>query len=270
VAPQVDPFLGRANERRDLDRETEYPSPRSVTSPVQFAKRGIDIVVSLMGLAATLPFYPVIMTAIAVDSPGPFFYRQKRAGRLLSTGGHGRNLKFEEFWMIKFRTMKVNAEAGTGAVLANEHDPRVSRVGRFLRRTRLDELPQFWNVLRGDMSIVGPRPERPELLENLALAIPYFEERMRGVKPGITGLAQVALGYTGRPKGDSEVVPFLDSLTNPFKVPGADGALADDMRMKLLYDLAYCASLEDLGTFLRTELSILIRTPLVMMKGLGR
>jgi lipopolysaccharide/colanic/teichoic acid biosynthesis glycosyltransferase len=155
-------------------------------------------------------------------------------------------------------------------VLANERDPRISRVGRFLRKTRLDELPQFFNVLRGEMSIVGPRPERPELLENLALAIPYFEERMRGIKPGITGLAQVALGYTGRPQVDSEVVPFMDSLTNPFKVAGADGALADDMRMKLLYDLAYCASLEDFRTFLRTEFSILLRTPLVMLRGLGR
>jgi lipopolysaccharide/colanic/teichoic acid biosynthesis glycosyltransferase len=262
------------NRRQELDGntglETGYPSPRTVTSPVQFAKRGIDIVVSLVGLAATLPLYPAIMAAIAIDSRGPFFFRQKRAGRLLSTSGHGRDLKFEEFSMIKFRTMKVDAEKGTGAVLADEQDPRVSRVGRFLRKSRLDEIPQFINVLRGDMSIVGPRPERPELLENLALAIPYFEERMRGVKPGITGLAQVALGYTGRPKTDSEVLPFLDSLTNPFKVPGADGALADDMRMKLLYDLAYCAALEEFSTFLRTEMSIIIRTPLVMLKGLGR
>ena len=241
-----------------------------MTSPVQFAKRGIDIAVSLMGLAATLPFYPVIMAAIVLDSPGPVFYRQKRAGRLLSTSGHGRDLRFEEFWMVKFRTMKVNAEQGTGAVVAGEKDPRVSRVGKFLRKSRLDELPQFFNVLRGEMSIVGPRPERPELLENLALAIPYFEERMRGVKPGITGLAQVALGYTGRPSDGSAVEPFLASLTNPFKVAEADGSLADDMRMKLLYDLAYCASLEDLSTFLRTELSIIARTPLVMLRGLGR
>jgi lipopolysaccharide/colanic/teichoic acid biosynthesis glycosyltransferase len=241
-----------------------------VTSPVQFTKRGIDIALSLVGLAATLPFYPLIMAAIVVDSRGPIFYRQKRAGRLLSTGGHGRDLQFEEFWMVKFRTMRPDAEKGTGAVVAGEKDPRVSRIGRFLRKTRLDELPQFLNVLRGEMSIVGPRPERPELLENLALAIPYFEERMRGVKPGITGLAQVALGYTGRPKSGSDVDPFLETLTNPFKVDGADGSLADDMRMKLLYDLAYCASLEDLPTFLRTELSIIARTPLVMIRGAGR
>jgi lipopolysaccharide/colanic/teichoic acid biosynthesis glycosyltransferase len=241
-----------------------------VTSPVQFTKRGIDIALSLVGLAATLPFYPLIMAAIVVDSRGPIFYRQKRAGRLLSTGGHGRDLQFEEFWMVKFRTMRPDAGKGTGAVVAGEKDPRVSRIGRFLRKTRLDELPQFLNVLRGEMSIVGPRPERPELLENLALAIPYFEERMRGVKPGITGLAQVALGYTGRPKSGSDVDPFLETLTNPFKVDGADGSLADDMRMKLLYDLAYCASLEDLPTFLRTELSIIARTPLVMIRGAGR
>ena len=242
-----------------------------MTSPVQFAKRGIDIAISLMGLAATLPFYPFIMGAIVVDSRGPVFYRQKRAGRLLSTGGHGRNLQFEEFWMIKFRTMRTGAEAGTGAVLSSgDKDPRISRVGRFLRKSRLDELPQFLNVLRGEMSIVGPRPERPELLENLALAIPYSEERMRGVKPGITGLAQVALGYTGRPGDGSAVVPFLDSLTNPFKVAEADGSLADDMRMKLLYDLAYCASLENLSTFLKTELSIIFRTPLVMLRGVGK
>jgi lipopolysaccharide/colanic/teichoic acid biosynthesis glycosyltransferase len=254
-----------------LDHAIDHPSePRTVTSSIQLAKRGIDLCVSLTGLAATLPFYPAIMLAIVVDSPGPVFYRQRRAGRLLSSSGQGRDLQFEEFWMLKFRTMRIDAEQMTGAVVAGERDPRISRVGRLLRKMRLDELPQFFNVLRGEMSVVGPRPERPELLENLALAIPFFEERMRGVKPGITGLAQVALGYTGRPGDGSEVVQFLDSLTNPFKVKGADGSLADDMRMKLLFDLAYCASLESMRTFLRTELSILIRTPWVMLRGLGR
>jgi lipopolysaccharide/colanic/teichoic acid biosynthesis glycosyltransferase len=244
--------------------------PRTVTSAVQITKRSIDLAVSLVGLATSLPFYPAIMAAIMIDSPGPVFYWQRRAGRLLSTSGQGRDLQFEEFWMLKFRTMRIGADHDPEAVVTNEDDPRVSRVGRFLRKMRLDELPQFFNVLRGEMSVVGPRPERPELLENLALAIPFFEERMRGVKPGITGLAQVALGYTGRPGHGSAVVQYLDTLTNPWKVKGADGSLADDMRMKLLFDLAYCASLEDLRTFLRTELSILARTPLVMLRGLGR
>jgi len=256
--------------------EASDPSAREtlaapvVASPVPFIKRAIDVMVALLGLALTVPFYPFIMLAILIDSPGPVFYRQRRAGRLLDGGAHGRGLRFEEFSIIKFRTMRADAERGTGAVLASERDPRISRVGGVLRRLRIDELPQFWNVLAGDMSIVGPRPERPELLENLALAIPFFEERMRGVKPGITGLAQIELGYTGHPIPGTPVAALADTLTNPFKVPEAAGALSDDMRMKLLYDLGYCASLEDVGTFLRMELRILLYTPWVMLRGLGR
>jgi lipopolysaccharide/colanic/teichoic acid biosynthesis glycosyltransferase len=165
--------------------------------------------------------------------------------------------------------MRPDAEKLTGAVLATKGDPRITRVGGFLRRTRIDEFPQFLNVLLGDMSIVGPRPERPELAAQLAMAIPYFEERMRDVKPGITGLAQVSLGYTGRAPADSVVARFEQDLTNPFKVDGAEDALADDMRMKLLYDLAYCAATEDLRAFLSLELSIIVKTPLVMLRALG-
>jgi len=172
--------------------------------------------------------------------------------------------------MLKFRSMRPDAERLTGVVVASKDDPRVTRVGKILRKTRLDELPQFFNVLMGHMSIVGPRPERMELAEQLAMAIPYFEERMRDVKPGITGLAQINLSYTGKPYPDSHLAKMAPELTNPFKVEGAEDALADDMRMKLLYDLAYCATLEDFGSFLRTELSILLRTPLVMIRGLGR
>jgi lipopolysaccharide/colanic/teichoic acid biosynthesis glycosyltransferase len=172
--------------------------------------------------------------------------------------------------MLKFRTMRPDAERTTGAIIAKEGDPRVTRVGRFLRKTRLDELPQFWNVLKGDMSLVGPRPERPELLSNLALAIPFFEERMRNVKPGITGLAQVNLGYSGRAPEDSPFKQFKAQLTNPFQLDGADDAEADDMRMKMLFDLAYSANLEAFRTFLTTELTIIAKTPMVMLRGLGR
>src|SRR5258706_9651394 len=168
----------------------------------------------------TLPLYPIIGAAIWADSPGPLFYRQRRAGELLSGSERAGKLRFVEFDMWKFRTMRPDAERATGAVLAQQNDPRVTRIGRLLRKTRLDELPQFWNVLRGDMSLVGPRPERPELLENLALAIPFFEERMRNVKPGITGLAQVSLGYSGRAPEGSEISTFKETLTNPFKLDG--------------------------------------------------
>jgi lipopolysaccharide/colanic/teichoic acid biosynthesis glycosyltransferase len=171
--------------------------------------------------------------------------------------------------MLKFRSMRPDAEKHTGPVLATENDPRITRVGRFLRKTRLDELPQFLNVLRGEMSLVGPRPERPELAEQLAMAIPYFEERMRDVKPGITGLAQVSLGYSGKPGPNSILAKFEADLTNPFKVDGAEDALADHMRMKLLYDLAYSAATEDLKAFLPMELSIMLKTPLVMLRGIG-
>jgi lipopolysaccharide/colanic/teichoic acid biosynthesis glycosyltransferase len=244
-----------------------------VTPSVRFTKRTIDIALSAVGLALTAPLYPIIAAAIALEDPGPIFYRQRRAGTLL---GEPRGLDgaevpgFVEFQMTKFRTMRVDAERLTGAVLARPDDPRVTRVGRFLRKTRLDELPQLWNVLRGEMSLVGPRPERPELLVNLALAIPFFEERMRDVKPGITGLAQVSLGYSGRPPEGSEVRRFEATLTNPFRFEEAEGALADDMRIKLLFDLAYSATLESFSSYLSTEVGVILKTPFVMARGLGR
>ncbi|AUX20420.1 sugar transferase [Sorangium cellulosum] len=225
-----------------------------------------------MGLTLTLPLYPIIGAAIYLESPGPIFYMQRRAGMLIGTEVRDgvSYPRFVEFRMRKFRSMRVDAEKMTGPVLAQQDDPRITRVGRFLRKTRLDEIPQFWSVLLGDMSLVGPRPERPELLVNLALAIPFFEERMRDIKPGITGLAQVSLGYSGRAPAESEVAAFEATLTNPFGLEEAEGAEADDMRMKLLFDLAYAASLEKLSTYLQMELSILLKTPLVMALGLGR
>lgn len=211
---------------------------------------------------------PVIAAAIYLDSPGPILYRQRRAGSLrkVSIEAGARRLKFHEFTMHKFRTMRTDAEKGTGAVIAGQGDPRITRVGRFLRKSRLDELPQFWDVLRGEMSLVGPRPERPELLENLAYAIPLFEERMRDVKPGITGLAQISLGYTGNAPEGSDIAKLAATIQNPFDLEETKGSLADDMRIKLLYDLAYTASLEQLRTYLSTEARIIFKTPLVMLR----
>jgi lipopolysaccharide/colanic/teichoic acid biosynthesis glycosyltransferase len=245
---------------------------QAVTPSVRVTKRAIDIAASVVGLTVTLPLYPLIAAAIKLEDPGPVFYHQRRAGMLKGmTERDGVVVpEFIEFTMRKFRSMRVDAEKFTGAVLAQENDPRVTKVGRFLRKTRLDELPQLWNVLTGEMSLVGPRPERPELLINLAMAIPFFEERMRDIKPGITGLAQVSLGYTGRAPTGSEVAAFEATLTNPFGFEEAEGAEADDMRMKLLFDLAYAAALESLATYLRTELSVIVKTPLVMGLGLGR
>jgi lipopolysaccharide/colanic/teichoic acid biosynthesis glycosyltransferase len=236
---------------------------------VRLVKRGIDVFMAVLGLLITVALFPFLMLAIYLDSPGPIFYRQRRAAGI-GTRTYRGHCKFVSFDMLKFRTMRVDAEKHSGAVLAGENDPRVTRVGRFMRKTRLDELPQLWNVLIGDMSLVGPRPERPELFENLALAIPYFEERMRGCKPGITGLAQISLGYTGRAPAGSPVSEMDDCLVNPFKMLSAEGSEADDMRTKLLFDLAYTASLEHFSTFLFMELMIIFKTPWVMIRGLGR
>ncbi len=239
---------------------------------VRIAKRALDVVSSTVGLMLTAPVVPMIAAAIYIESPGPVIFRQKRAGQLLGVSKRNGSPEFQfvEFEMFKFRSMRVDAEKYTGAVLASENDPRVTKVGRFLRKSRLDELPQLVNVLLGDMSLVGPRPERPELLSNLALAIPFFEERMRDVKPGITGLAQVSLGYTGRALEGTAVAELEKELTNPWDLDGTEGSTADDMRMKLLFDVAYGATLDDFKQFLVTELTVILKTPWVMLRGVGR
>ena len=234
-----------------------------MTPGVRRLKRLLDLAGSSVGLALTLPLYVPIGIAIRLDSPGPIFFKQRRSGRMT---GHNAWIDFD---IIKFRTMSVDAEKGTGAVLATKGDKRVTRVGRFLRKTRLDEIPQFINVLRGDMSLVGPRPERPELLSDLASAIPFFEERTRGMKPGLTGLAQISLGYSGNAEADSAAGAVLASMANPFGLDDAEGAVADDMRNKLMFDLAYAAALEDIGSYVRMELEILFKTPMIMVLSKG-
>jgi len=265
-------ILGRAAHpvlQPILEQALRQSTPREIPLMVRASKRCIDLAFALSGVLVALWLFPLLALAIYIDSPGPIFYRQRRAAGLRSRDSHGR-CTFYEFDMMKFRTMHVDAEKLTGAVLASDNDPRVTRVGRILRKTRLDELPQIWNVLIGQMALVGPRPERPELFENLALAIPYFEERMRDCKPGITGLSQVSLGYSGHAPAGSDLAAFEGLLTNPFKLDQADGALADDMRMKLVFDLAYVIALEKLSTFLTIELIIIAKTPWVMARGIGR
>lgn len=146
-------------------------------------KRIMDVLVSAIGLIVTVPICFVTTIAIRLDSPGPIFYRQKRAG-----------LDGAIFEVLKFRTMVEDAETGTGAVWAGKNDARVTRVGRFLRKTRIDEIPQLLNVLRGHMSLVGPRPERPEFIKELSNTVPFYRERLM-VAPGITGWAQVNFPY---------------------------------------------------------------------------
>ncbi len=188
-------------------------------------KRFLDIVLSLLGLVITLPFFPIIALLIKVDSPGPLFFKQIRTG-------------FNErtFVLYKFRTMRQDAELATGAVWSTENDPRITRIGVFLRTSRIDELPQFFNVLRGDMSFVGPRPERPEFVEKLKQVIPYYSKR-HFVKPGLTGWAQVCYPY---------------------------GASVEDAVEKLRYDLYYT---KNLSAFL--DLLIVLETIKVVLFGRG-
>ncbi|MDW8325260.1 MAG: sugar transferase [Anaerolineales bacterium] len=147
-------------------------------------KRFLDIALALIGLALLAVLLPFIALLIRLESPGPVFYRQTRLGR----GGR-------PFTLYKFRSMVTNAEADGKARWATSDDDRVTKVGAFLRRSRLDEAPQFWNVLRGEMSLVGPRPERPEFIEELEREIPFYRARLI-VQPGLTGWAQVNYGYT--------------------------------------------------------------------------
>jgi sugar transferase (PEP-CTERM system associated) len=163
-------------------------------------RRAVSIVISLTGLVLALPLFPLIMLAIRLDSKGPVFYTQTRVGKA------GRIFK-----VVKFRTMRLDAEAASGPQWAGDNDPRVTRVGRFLRSSRLDEIPQLWCVLKGDMAFVGPRPERPEFIEWLSKEIPYYGVRHM-VRPGLTGWAQVKYKY---------------------------GSTVEDSREKLQYDLFY-------------------------------
>lgn len=189
-------------------------------------KRVVDVLGGLAGMVVFLVAYPFIALAVVIDSGKPIFYSQSRLGKSGSL-----------FIIRKFRTMYQNAEADGKPRLASENDPRVTRVGNFLRKTRLDELPQFWNVVRGEMSLVGPRAERPELVEEFQRQIPFYRARLLA-KPGLTGWAQINYGYVA-------------SIT--------------ETAVKLEYDLFYIKH-----RTLLMDIQIVLRTIGTVVRGAGR
>jgi lipopolysaccharide/colanic/teichoic acid biosynthesis glycosyltransferase len=216
-------------------------------------KRALDVAVAALGLIVFSPVMFMAAVAIKLTSPGPVFYRQERIGinrrhgeRRGASGEPALNRRRRDrrvlvnfgrpFTIYKFRTMVVDAERGTPPMWAKERDPRITAVGCVLRKARIDELPQFLNVLRGDMSIVGPRPERAYFIGRIEKELPEFHLRLK-TRPGITGLAQVQLGYTNTDEG---------------------------LREKLHLDLEYIRSL---GFW--TDLKILFRTVFVVLTGKG-
>ncbi len=208
----------------------------TINPKIRFFKRVIDVVISSTLLLVCFPLLILSAIAVKLDSPGPILFSQQRIGL-----ASDRFIKF--FTMYKFRTMVVDAEKHSGAVLATASDSRITKVGNFLRKSRLDELPQLINVLRGDMSLVGPRPERPEFYQRLESEIPYFCERTFLVQPGITGLAQVNQGYD---------------------------TCIEDVRAKVGYDHSYALALYMPRQWLMMDIYIMIKTVLVMITGRGQ
>jgi len=182
----------RSNE---LSREVPDDHPHAR----ERGRRVLNVLVAAIGLIVTAPLLALIAVAIKLTDSGPVFYRQRRVGLCLRNT-HGGNFRRQvdlggrPFVIYKFRTMRVAKPGAEAQVWASENDPRITRLGRFLRKTRLDELPQLYNVLKGDMNVVGPRPEQPEIFQTLRTAVPSYPIRQR-VRPGITGQAQISLHY---------------------------------------------------------------------------
>jgi exopolysaccharide biosynthesis polyprenyl glycosylphosphotransferase len=190
-------------------------------------KRVSDIIISLLACLLLSPLIIIVMLLVKLESPrGSIFYTQNRVGQF-----------GQVFRIYKFRTMREDAEDATGAVWADKDDPRITRVGRILRKFRLDEMPQFWNVLKGEMSLVGPRPERPEIVADLARQIPFYDEREYAM-PGLTGWAQIQYPY---------------------------GSTLEDAKRKLEYDLFYIKNLS-----ISLDLQIVLRTLRIVLLGKER
>lgn len=188
-------------------------------------KRLLDIVISFILLVISLPVVIISAIAIKLDSKGPVFFRQERSG-----------MNGKSFKMVKFRSMYTDAEKHTGPVWSQKDDPRITKVGKIIRKLRIDEIPQMYNVLKGEMSLVGPRPERPFFVEKLSEQIPYYKRRLK-VRPGITGWAQVKHKY------DESI---------------------EDVKIKLRYDLFYIENMS-----IRMDMKILFRTIFVVLFGKG-
>lgn len=229
---------------------------RTASARVMFnsaVKRSLDIIGGLVGILLTAPLWFIIPVAIWIDSRGPIFYSQMRVGvnrrkanrrylaKAESTDRRASDRRREDllgkpFSILKFRTMVPDAERISGPKWADKNDPRVTRVGAFLRKTRLDEIPQFINILKGDMSLVGPRPERPNFVKDLSSKVDNYSNRLQ-VKPGLTGLAQVENGY--------------------------DSSLAS-VKEKVKHDLHYIRTWS-----LWSDFQILMRTVVVVVTGRG-
>ena len=220
------------------DRAGKAP-PREDVIPVAvaIAKRAFDIVGASLGMILLALVWIPVAIAIKRESPGPVVFRQTRVGRSTPEATY-------LFEIYKFRSMRMDAESDTGPVMAGRNDPRISRIGQWLRETRLDELPQFINVLRGDMSLIGPRPERACFVRQLSETLPFYQERTLGLRPGMTGLAQVRQTYE-------------ESVNN--------------VSMKVAYDHAYALRLQrSFRSWIATELEILGRTLHVVVKRTGQ
>jgi len=221
----LEKFSGR------IEVEQLYPSWLIFADGFRFStsfnlmRRLLSTLMALMLLLFTLPFLPLVILAIKLDSKGPALYRQKRVGRAGQT-----------FYCFKFRTMRQDAEADTGPTWAGDDDPRITRIGKFLRSSRIDEIPQLWCVFKGDMAFVGPRPERPEFVEWLSKEIPYYGVR-HAVRPGITGWAQVRYKY---------------------------GNTVEDAKEKLQYDLFYIKNAS-----LGLDILIMFQTIKIVLLGRG-